>query len=76
MTTITAHRLASSAAPIRTTTFERALLHAATTLDAFVGARLERRASTARRQAVAAQDAAARTRGAAQARGAMGLLPR
>ena len=76
MTTITSHRVLSAGPSVRTTAFERTLLQAASTLDAIVGARLERRASVARRQTIAVQDAAARTRGAAVARGAMGLLPR
>ncbi|MBD3941463.1 hypothetical protein IF188_07100 [Microbacterium sp. NEAU-LLC] len=76
MTTITAHRVASPRAVVRTTAFDRALLQAASALDAFVVARLERRASVGRRRAIVAQDAAATTRGAAEARGALGLLPR
>jgi len=76
MTAITAHHVASSRSQARTTAFERTLLQAASTLDAFVAARLERRASAARRDAIAAQDAATRTRSAAEARGALGILPR
>lgn len=76
MTAITAHHVTSSHAQARTTAFERTLLQAASTLDAFVAARLERRASVARRDAIAVQDAATRARGAAEARGALGVLPR
>ncbi|MFD4957409.1 hypothetical protein [Microbacterium sp. NPDC058389] len=75
MTTITAHHVVSSRTAARTTAFERALLQAASTLDGFVAARLERRSDAARRQAVAVQDAAARTRSAAEARAALGILP-
>jgi len=76
MTTITAHHVVSSHTAARTTAFERALLQAASILDAFVAARLVRRSDAARRQAMTAQDAATRTRGAAEARAALGLLPR
>jgi hypothetical protein len=76
MTTITAHHVVSSRAAARTTAFERALLQAASALDAFVASRLERRADDGRRRSVAVQDAAARTRAAAEARAALGVLPR
>jgi len=76
MTTITAHHVASHQAPARTTAFERALLQAASTLDAFVATRLAHRSDAGRRQSVAVQDAAARTRSAAEARAALGVLPR
>ncbi|MGN6221708.1 MAG: hypothetical protein ACTHNQ_19595 [Microbacterium sp.] len=75
MTTITAHRVVSSRAA-RTTAFDRALLQAASALDAFVATRLERRADAARRRSVAVQDAAAGARSAAEARAAIGVLPR
>jgi len=76
MTTITAHHVVSSRTAARTTAFERALLQAASTLDAFVATRLERRSDEARGHSVEVQDAAARTRSAAEARAALGLLPR
>jgi len=76
MTTITAHHVASSRTAARTTAFERALLQAASSLDAFVATRLERRSDAARRQSVEVQDAAARSRSAAEARAAVGILPR
>lgn len=77
MTAITAHHVVSSrTAAARTTAFERALLQAASTLDAFVATRLERRSDAARRQSVEIQDAAARARSAAEARAALGMLPR
>lgn len=76
MTTITAHHVVSSRAAARTTAFDRALLQAASALDAFVATRLERRADAARRRSVAVQDAAAGARSAAEARAAIGVLPR
>jgi len=76
MTTITAHHVVSSRSAARTTAFERALLQAASSLDAFVATRLERRSDAARRRSVEVQDAAVRSRSAAEARGALGILPR
>jgi Mg-chelatase subunit ChlD len=60
----------------RTTSFERTLLRAASTLDHIVEVRLERRSSTAHRAAVDAQSSFAARRRSAEARGAIGLLPR
>jgi len=71
MTAISAPRALTRATP-----FERMLLHAASGLDAFVAARLERRGHAAYRRAAEAQSAAADRRNGAQARGAMGVLPR
>ena len=69
MTAITAHHF-------ETTAFERVLLRAASALDHFVAARLERRAtrSTGARSVAAATHE--QSRAVAQAFGAMGLLPR
>ena len=69
MTAITAHHF-------ETTPFERVLLRAASALDHFVAARLERRAarSTGSRSVAAATHE--QSRAVAQAFGAMGLLPR
>lgn len=76
MTTITvpdrsAQRLAASA-----TRFDRALLRAASTLDAHVVARLERRAGAEERRALAVQAASDDARREASARAAIGILPR
>ncbi|MFB9647337.1 hypothetical protein [Microbacterium terregens] len=60
----------------RATTFERALLRAASALDGFVATRLERRGRVAYRRAAETQARAARFRSSAQACGAVGLLPR
>jgi len=72
--------LSSRTAVARTITsatpFERTLLHAASALDLFVSARLERRGSAVHRRAAAVQSAAAVLRRDAEARGAIGLLPR
>ncbi|MEZ3161362.1 hypothetical protein AB1K54_12600 [Microbacterium sp. BWT-B31] len=73
MSTITAFPPASR---VRVTRFERLLLTAAAGLDAFVAARLEKRAQVASRAAAASQERYADARRAAQARGAAGLLPR
>ena len=75
MTTIPAPH-ATTRTIIGATPFERTLLRAASGLDVFVAARLERRRSAAYRDAAAAQSAAAGARIAAEARGAIGLLPR
>lgn len=71
MTAISAPRNLS-----RTTSFERILLRAASGLDRFVAARLERRATAAHRAVVDAQSSFAAARRAAEARGALGVLPR
>ena len=71
MTAISAPRALTRATP-----FERTLLRAASALDLFVAARLERRGGAAHRRAVEAQTAAAADRRAAEARGAIGMLPR
>ncbi|SFS05878.1 hypothetical protein SAMN04487846_2036 [Microbacterium sp. cf046] len=60
----------------RTTPFERALLSAASALDVYVAARLERRNGAAHRQAAVAQSAFDAARRGAEARGAIGILPR
>lgn len=70
MTTLTAP-VAST-----TTSFERALLRTAATLDAYVTMRLTRRAGAEHRRASIAQHDAVASRAAAQARGAIGILPR
>lgn len=57
------------------TAFERILLRAASALDGFVAARLERRSAIAHRAAVEAQSTFAAARRAAEARGYAGLLP-
>lgn len=65
MTAITSHQVA-------TTSFDRVLLRAASALDAFVTARVERRG--ARVPAALADHDASRAR--AQALGAIGIMPR
>ena len=79
MTTATAHHAHFIVAPAlaaRATRFDRTLLRAASGLDSFVVARLERRAGDESRRALAAQEAATQYRRAAEARGAIGVLPR
>ena len=71
MTAISAPRTSAGITP-----FERSLLRAASTLDAFVTHRLTRRASAEYRRATAVQSGAVAIRDAAQAHGAIGLLPR
>lgn len=70
-----AHLIVAPALAARATTFDRVLLRAASAIDAFVVARLERRAQDVSRRAVAMQTAAAQRRDAAVARGAIGILP-
>ncbi|WP_194411484.1 hypothetical protein [Microbacterium cremeum] len=79
MTTATAPHTQLIVAPalaVRATRFDRMLLRAASAIDSFVVARLERRASAESRRASAAQTAATQRRRDAEARGAIGLLPR
>ena len=71
MTAISAPRALTRATP-----FERTLLRAASTLDRFVAARLERRGGNAHRRAAEVQITVAADRRAAEARGAIGMLPR
>jgi len=65
MTALTSHQLS-------TTSFDRALLRAASALDAFVAARVQRRAAAVPWAAI--DHDASRTR--AQALGAIGIMPR
>ena len=79
MTTATApraHFIVAPALAARATRFDRALLRAASALDSFVLARLERRAGDGPRRVLAAQAAAAERRRNAEACGSIGLLPR
>lgn len=79
MTTATAHHAHSIVAPALVagaTRLDRTLLRAASALDSFVVARLERRATDESRRALAAQTTATQQRRDAEARGAIGLLPR
>ena len=69
MTTVSAARAA-------VTPFESLLLHAASALDLFVAARLERRGGPAYRRAAETRTTGLGARGAAEARGAIGMLPR
>lgn len=71
MTTISASR-----AGIAVTPFEGMLLRAASALDHFVSARLERRGGAAYRRAAETQASGEAARGAAQALGAIGMIPR
>lgn len=79
MTTATAqhaHAIVAPALVARSTRLDRTLLRAASALDSFVVARLERRAGGESRRALAAQTTATQRRREAEARGAIGLLPR
>lgn len=79
MTTATAHHAHLIVAPAlaaRATRFDRTLLRAASAIDSFVLARLERRAGEASRRVLTAQAAAAEHRRNVEASGAIGLLPR
>ncbi|WP_106814058.1 hypothetical protein [Microbacterium timonense] len=76
MSTITAPELSVRAFGSSTTRFERALLRAASALDAYVLTRLERRDAAARRDALAAEAAATGARRAAEALASVGMLPR
>lgn len=75
MTALTTIRPPARGPVARTTTIDRALLLAASALDAFVARRVGRRASAEHRRALAAQAAAASARSTAQALGAVGMLP-
>ena len=76
MTTITTHDLAVRGFGSAATTFERALLRAASALDAYAIARQARRHDADRRRALVAQTRVAGARRDAEARAAIGLLPR
>ncbi|HWS52216.1 MAG TPA: hypothetical protein VN241_14495 [Microbacterium sp.] len=76
MTAMTVHHTFTASREARATGIDRALLRAASTLDSFVVARIERRSGAEHRRAASAQAAALRARRDAEARGAMGLLPR
>lgn len=79
MTTATAqhaHVIVAPALAARATRFDRTLLRAASAIDSFVVARIERRAHDESRRVFAAQTAATQRRRDAEARGAIGLLPR
>jgi hypothetical protein len=75
MTTITAAELASRGFDASATRFDRALLRAASAIDAYVIARVERRDGAGRR-AVTAQTAQGGARRDAEALAATGMLPR
>jgi len=71
MTAVTAARTATRATP-----FERTLLRAASALDEFVAARVERRGGAEYRRAAEAQSGVVAVRRSAEARGVIGMLPR
>jgi hypothetical protein len=71
MTAISAPRAVAGATP-----FERSLLRAAQTLDAYVASRLARRSSVAYRSAASAQSRALAARNSAEAHRSAGMLPR
>jgi hypothetical protein len=76
MTTITAGELAARGFDASATRSDRALLRAASAIDAYVIARVERRDGAGRRGAVTAQTAQAGARRDAEALAATGMLPR
>lgn len=76
MTAITSPYFRTRLATTRPDIIDRALLRTAGVLDAFVQARLERRAGDVRHRALAAQDAATTARRNAEALAALGMLPR
>ncbi|WP_374974488.1 hypothetical protein ACEYYH_11155 [Microbacterium trichothecenolyticum] len=76
MTAITADELAARGFRASATRFDRALLRAASALDAYVVARVEKRDDAQERRALSAQAAASGARREAEARAAMGMLPR
>ncbi|MDQ7877653.1 hypothetical protein Q9R08_06670 [Microbacterium sp. QXD-8] len=76
MTTITAGELAARGFGASATRFDRALLRAASAIDAYVIARVERRDGAERRRALTAQTAASGARRDAEALAATGMLPR
>lgn len=76
MTTITADELAARGFETTTTRFERALLRAASAIDAYVSARVGRRDGVERRRAQTARAVVSDARRDAEAVAAMGMLPR
>ena len=76
MTAITADELTARGFRASATRFDRALLRAASALDAYVVARVERRDGVDERRALIAQAGVAGARREAEARAAMGMLPR
>jgi hypothetical protein len=76
MTAITADELAARGFRASATRFDRALLRAASALDAYVVARVEKRDDAQERRALTVQAAASTARREAEARAAMGMLPR
>lgn len=76
MTTITADELATRGFRTTATRFDRTLLAAASALDAYVLARVEKRDRAEKRRALTAQAVVSGARRDAEARAAMGMLPR
>ena len=76
MTAITADELAAHEFRASATRFDRALLRAASALDAYVVSRVLKRGDAEERRALTAQAAADGVRREAEARAAMGMLPR
>ena len=76
MTTITADELAARGFRTSATRFDRALLRAASALDAYVLARVEKRDDAEARRALTAQAAVSGARHQAEALAATGMLPR
>jgi len=76
MTTITADELAARGLRASATRFDRTLLRAASALDAYAVARVEKRDDAAQRRALIAQASAGGARREAEALAAMGMLPR
>ncbi|MFB7891259.1 hypothetical protein ACFC1I_03550 [Microbacterium sp. NPDC056044] len=76
MTAITADELAARGFRASATRFDRALLRAASALDAYVVARVEKAGDAQERRALTAQAAASGARHEAEAFASMGMLPR
>ncbi|MBW9108439.1 hypothetical protein [Microbacterium ureisolvens] len=76
MSAITADELAARGFRASATRFDRALLRAASALDAYVVARVEKRDDAQERRALTVQAAASTARREAEARAAVGMLPR
>ncbi|MBW9118763.1 hypothetical protein JNB63_01505 [Microbacterium trichothecenolyticum] len=76
MSAITADELAARGFRASATRFDRALLRAASALDAYVVARVEKRDDAQERRALTVQAAASTARREAEAHAAVGMLPR
>ena len=76
MTAITADELTARGFRASATRFDRALLRAASALDAYVVARVEKRDDAEERRALTAQASVNADRHEAEAFAALGMLPR